>query len=66
LPGLGVVRVPADFSAQPLLTQLVICFAKDLKLAAQNGVGLLRPKLRRRANDIDKEGKKNETEDRDA
>jgi hypothetical protein len=37
-----------------------------LKIAAQNGVGLLRPELRRRAKDIDKEGKKNETEDRDA
>jgi hypothetical protein len=63
---LGVVRVPADFSAQPILTQLVICFAEDLKIAAQNGVSLLRPELCRRAKDIDKEGKKNETEDRDA
>jgi hypothetical protein len=63
---LEVVRVPAEFSAQALLTQLVVCFAKDLKIPAQNGVGLFRPELRRRAKDIDKEGKKNEPENRDA
>ncbi len=55
LARLGIVRVPADLSGQPLLAQLFVCFAEDLQIPVEHGVGLLDPKFGRCIKDIKKE-----------
>ena len=62
----GIVGALAYLSGQPLLAQLIVCFAEDLQIPIERGVGLLGPKFGRRIKDIKKEREKNKAKDRDA
>jgi hypothetical protein len=66
LVGSGIIGVPANLSSQPLLAQLFVCFAEDLQIPIEHGVGLRDPKVGRCIKDINKEREENEAKDRDA
>jgi hypothetical protein len=66
LVGSGIIGVPANLSSQPLLAQLLVCFAEDLQIPIEHGVGLRDTKVGRCIKDINKEREENEAKDRDA
>src|SRR5258708_17865093 len=55
LAGSGIVSVPVVLSGQPLLAQLFVCFAEDLQIPVEYGVGLRDPKVSRRIKNVNKE-----------